>query len=62
VIQITNVLAADPARGGEEAHGLAITAIEREGDPHELVVLAALAGPLRFFGRVGRQHLSDRMS
>ena len=38
MIQITNVLAADPARGGEEAHGLAITAIEREGDPHELVV------------------------
>jgi hypothetical protein len=30
--QITNVLAADAARGGEEAHGLAITAIEREGE------------------------------
>jgi hypothetical protein len=31
--QITNVLAADAAGGGEEAHGLAVTAIEREGDP-----------------------------
>ena len=39
--QITDVLAADPARGGEEAHGLAITAIEREGDPHPLTVVAA---------------------
>jgi hypothetical protein len=27
--QITNVLAADAAGGGEEAHGLAVTAIER---------------------------------
>ena len=39
--QITNVLAADAARGSEEAHGLAITAIEREGDPHPLTVVAA---------------------
>src|SRR2546430_4639301 len=39
--QITNVLAADPTRGSEEAHGLAITAIEREGDPHPLTVVAA---------------------
>jgi hypothetical protein len=31
--QITNVLAAAAARGGEETHGLAITTIEREGDP-----------------------------
>src|SRR5262249_61155094 len=31
--QITNILAADAAGGGEETHGLAITAIEREGDP-----------------------------
>src|SRR5262245_30192663 len=30
--QITNVLAADAACGSEETHGLAITAIEREGD------------------------------
>jgi hypothetical protein len=30
--QITNVLAADAAGGSEETHGLAITAIEREGD------------------------------
>ena len=39
--QITNVLAADPTRGSKEAHGLAITAIEREGDPHPLTVVAA---------------------
>ena len=38
MIQITNVLAADPARGGEEAHGLAITAIEREDEPHPFTV------------------------
>jgi len=30
-----------PAGGGEEAHGLAITAIEREGDPHAFTVVAA---------------------
>ena len=39
--QITNVLAADAAGGGEEAHGLAVTAIEREGDPHAFTVVAA---------------------
>src|SRR5205807_5847228 len=39
--QITNVLAADAAGGGEEAHGLAVTAIEREGDPHPFTVVAA---------------------
>src|SRR5262245_11322201 len=39
--QITNVLTADPTRGSEETHGLAITAIEREGDPHPLTVVAA---------------------
>src|SRR4030095_10657890 len=27
--------------GSEETHGLAITAIEREGDPHPLTVVAA---------------------
>src|SRR5262249_22047828 len=37
----TNVLAADAAGGGEETHGLAITAIEREGDPHPFTVVAA---------------------
>src|SRR5262249_42655561 len=45
--QITNVLAADAACGGEEAHGLAITAIEREGDPHPLTVVA---GDLKAIG------------
>src|SRR5262249_57873563 len=39
--QITNVLAADAAGGGEETHGFAITAIEREGDPHPFTVVAA---------------------
>src|SRR5262245_17668031 len=39
--QITNVLTADPTCGSEETHGLAITAIEREGDPHPLTVVAA---------------------
>ena len=39
--QVTHVLAADAAGGGEEAHGLAITAVEREGDPHLLTVVAA---------------------
>jgi hypothetical protein len=32
---------ADAAGGSEEAHGLAITAVEREGDPHPLAVVAA---------------------
>jgi hypothetical protein len=40
--QITNALTADPTRGSEETHGLAITAIEREGDPHPLTVVAAV--------------------
>ena len=39
--QITNVLTADPTCGSEETHGLAITAIEREGDPYPLTVVAA---------------------
>ena len=39
--QMTNVLTADPTCGSEETHGLAITAIEREGDPHPLTVVAA---------------------
>src|SRR5262249_61338099 len=39
--RITNVLAADAAGGGEETHGLAITAVEREGDPHPFTVVTA---------------------
>jgi hypothetical protein len=39
--QITNVLAADAAGGGEETHGLAMTAVEREGDSHPFTVVAA---------------------
>jgi hypothetical protein len=39
--QITHVLAGDAARGGEKAHGFPITAIEREGNPHSLAVVAA---------------------
>src|SRR6516225_2271660 len=39
--QITNVLAADAAGDGEETHGLAITAVEREGDPHPFTVVTA---------------------
>jgi hypothetical protein len=38
--QITNVIAADTAGAGEETHGLAITAIEREGDAHPFTVVA----------------------
>src|SRR5262249_44744467 len=39
--QITKVLGAGAAGGGEETHGLAITAVEREGDPHPFTVVAA---------------------
>src|SRR5262249_34265333 len=39
--QITNVLAGDAAGSGEETHGLAITAVEREGDSHPFTVVAA---------------------
>ena len=39
--QVTHVLAGDAARGGEEAHGFPVTAIEREGNPHPLAVVAA---------------------
>ena len=40
-IRSRTVLAADAARGGEEAHGLAITAVQCEGDPHLLTIVAA---------------------
>ena len=39
--QVTNVLASDAARGGEEAQGFAIAAVQCEGDPHLLTVIAA---------------------
>src|SRR5262249_9555534 len=39
--QITNILAADAAGGGEEAHGLPITAIEPRGGQHAFPVAAA---------------------
>jgi hypothetical protein len=39
--QVTNVVAGDAARGGEEAHGFPVTAIEREGNPHPLAIVAA---------------------
>ena len=39
--QVTHVLASDAACGGEEAHGLAITAVQCKGDPHLLAVVAA---------------------
>ena len=48
--QITNVLTADPTCGSEETHGLAITAIEREGDPHPLTVVAADLKAIRLDG------------
>src|SRR5271163_4485111 len=39
--QVTHILACDATSGGEEAHGFTITAVEREGDPHRLSILAA---------------------
>jgi hypothetical protein len=39
--QVPHVVAGDAARGGEEAHGFPVTAIEREGDPHPLAIVAA---------------------
>ena len=39
--QVTHILACDATSGGEEAHGFTITAVEREGDPHLLSILAA---------------------
>ncbi len=38
---ITYVLAGDAARGGKEAHGLPITAIECKDNPHSVAVVAA---------------------
>jgi hypothetical protein len=38
--QVAHVVAGDASRGGEEAHGFPITAVEREGDPHPLAVVA----------------------
>ena len=39
--QVTHILAVDAACGGEEAHGLAITAVQCKGNPHLLTVVAA---------------------
>ena len=39
--QVTNVVAGDAARGGKEAHGFPITAVQRESDPNPLAVVAA---------------------
>ena len=39
--QVPHVVAGDAARGGEEAHGFPVTAIEREGNPHPLAIVAA---------------------
>ncbi len=41
IARVTNVLASDAARGGEEAQGFAITAVQCEGDPHLLTVITA---------------------
>jgi hypothetical protein len=39
--QVPNMVAADPTGGGYEAHGLAITAIEGEGNSDTLAIIAA---------------------
>ncbi len=38
--QIAHVIAADAGGGGDEAHGLAVAAIERKGDAHAFAVVA----------------------
>ena len=39
--QVPNMVVADPTGGGDEAHGLAITAIEGEGNPNPVAIIAA---------------------
>jgi len=39
--QVTHILASDATRGGEQAHGFTITAVERERDPYFLTIVAA---------------------
>ena len=39
--QVSHVVTGDAACGGEEAHGFPVTAIEREGNPHPLAIVAA---------------------
>ena len=39
--QVPHVVTRDAACGGEEAHGFPVTAVEREGDPHSLAIVAA---------------------
>jgi hypothetical protein len=39
--QVSHVVTGDAACGGEEAHGFPVTAVEREGDPHSLAIVAA---------------------
>jgi hypothetical protein len=39
--QVPHVVTRDAACGSEEAHGFPVTAVEREGDPHSLAIVAA---------------------
>jgi hypothetical protein len=39
--QVSHVVTRDAACGGEEAHGFPVTAVECEGDPHSLAIVAA---------------------
>jgi hypothetical protein len=39
--QVPHVVTGDAACGGQEAHGFPVTAVEREGDPHSLAIVAA---------------------
>ena len=39
--QVSHVVTGDAACGGEEAHGFPVTAVECEGDPHSLAIVAA---------------------
>src|SRR5690606_41933306 len=45
--QITYVLGADPAGGGDKAHRLPVTAVQAEGHPHHLAVPAAALKAIR---------------
>src|SRR3974377_794376 len=71
--QVAHIVAGDATRGGQEAHGLAIAAVECEGNPHSLTAVAAdlkaVGAPapalnrrddLNAIRRVGHRHGWDR--
>src|SRR4051812_34855979 len=54
--EVADLISSDPGRGCHEAHGLAVAAVQREGDAH---ALAVIAGHLEAVGTPSQVRLGD---